>query len=155
MHSTKLNSCSTYGSVRYGCQAIILMRPPGNPFVPISRRPLLFRFAGSNAKTLLPVLGTERTVSHLGARLWILSPVNGRSFLFSRCSKCAACPRARRLWGCMNDQSTSLTRLRRASGVFLFIALSGFIPLLVRYGVISQWVLLLHIVVGVSAAIPL
>jgi hypothetical protein len=57
--------------------------------------------------------------------------------------------------GGMNDQSTSLTRLRRASGVFLFIALSGFIPLLVRYGVILQWILLLHIVVGVLAAIPL
>src|ERR1700674_2683459 len=55
----------------------------------------------------------------------------------------------------MNDQSTSLTRLRRASGVFLFIALSGFLPFLVRYGVISQWILLLHIVVGVLAAIPL
>jgi hypothetical protein len=55
----------------------------------------------------------------------------------------------------MNDQTTGLRRLRRASGAFLFIALSGFIPLLVRYGVISQWILLLHIVVGVLAAIPL
>jgi hypothetical protein len=55
----------------------------------------------------------------------------------------------------MNHQSTSLTRLRRTSGVFLFIAFSGFIPFLVRYGVISQWILLLHILVGVLAAIPL
>ena len=55
----------------------------------------------------------------------------------------------------MNDQSTNLRRLRRASGVFLFIALSGFVPFLVRYGVISQWILLLHIVVGVLAGIPL
>src|SRR5579859_4244861 len=55
----------------------------------------------------------------------------------------------------MNHQPTGLNRLRRASGVFLFIALSGFIPFLVRYGVISQWILLLHIVVGVLAAIPL
>jgi hypothetical protein len=55
----------------------------------------------------------------------------------------------------MKDQPTSLRQLRRASGVFLFIALSGFIPFLVRYGVISQWILLLHIVVGVLAAIPL
>jgi hypothetical protein len=55
----------------------------------------------------------------------------------------------------MNGQPTSLKRLRRVSGVFLFIALSGFIPLLVRYGVISQWILLLHVIVGVLTAIPL
>jgi len=45
--------------------------------------------------------------------------------------------------------------LRRASGVFLFLALSGFIPLLARYGVFSQWILLLHILVGVLGAVPL
>lgn len=55
----------------------------------------------------------------------------------------------------MKDQSTGLTRLRLASGVFLFIAFTGFFPLLVRYGVISQWILLLHIVAAVLAAIPL
>ena len=59
------------------------------------------------------------------------------------------------LWGCMNDQPTGLKHVRRASGVFLFISLTGFFPLLARYGVIAQWILLLHIVVGVLAAIPL
>jgi hypothetical protein len=57
--------------------------------------------------------------------------------------------------GSLNEQSNGLRRLRQASGVFLFLALSGFVPLLVRYGVIAQWILLLHIVVGVLAAIPL
>lgn len=55
----------------------------------------------------------------------------------------------------MSEQSIGISRLRRASGVFLFLTLSGFIPLLVRYGVMSQWVLLLHIAVGVLAAVPL
>jgi hypothetical protein len=55
----------------------------------------------------------------------------------------------------MNDQPTGLTHLRRASGVFLFVALSGFLPLLLRYGVMSQWILLVHILVGVAAAVPL
>jgi hypothetical protein len=67
MQFLTLNNCSICSSVRRGCQAIIFMRLPGNTLVPLSRRPLLFRFAGSNAKAVLPVLETERTVSHLGA----------------------------------------------------------------------------------------
>jgi hypothetical protein len=55
----------------------------------------------------------------------------------------------------MNGQPTSLRRLRRASGVFLFVTLSGFVPLSTRYGVMSQWTLLLHIVVGILGGIPL
>lgn len=49
----------------------------------------------------------------------------------------------------------SLRRLRRVSGVFIFLALSGVVPLIVRYGVYSQWILLLHIIVGLAALIPL
>ena len=55
----------------------------------------------------------------------------------------------------MINDSASLRKLRRASGVFLFVALSGLIPWLARYGVISQWILLLHILVGIAAAVPL
>lgn len=55
----------------------------------------------------------------------------------------------------MNDATRVLRRLRRASGVFLFLALSGLVPFLIRYGVFSQWILLLHILVGVLAAVPL
>lgn len=55
----------------------------------------------------------------------------------------------------MNDESASLTHLRRAAGVFLFLALSALVPLLVRYGMFSQWILLLHILVGALAAVPL
>jgi hypothetical protein len=55
----------------------------------------------------------------------------------------------------MNDVTGSLRHLRRASGVFLFLALSGLVPFLIRYGVFSQWILLLHILVGVLAAVPL
>lgn len=55
----------------------------------------------------------------------------------------------------MSGDSAGLKLLRRASGVFLFLTLSGFIPLLARYGVFSQWTLLLHILVGLVAAVPL
>ena len=55
----------------------------------------------------------------------------------------------------MSDNSAYPRRERRASGVFLFLLLSGLIPFLARYGVFSQWVLLLHILVGVAAIIPL
>ena len=52
------------------------------------------------------------------------------------------------------DVSGKIKRLRRASGVFLFLALSGFIPLLAPYGVAAQWILLLHIAIGVVAIVP-
>ena len=55
----------------------------------------------------------------------------------------------------VNDDSASLPNLRRASAIFAFLALSGVIPWLARYGVISQWILLLHIVVGLAAIVPL
>ena len=55
----------------------------------------------------------------------------------------------------MNDIPATAGRLRQASGVFLFLALSELIPLLARYGVFSQWVLLLHVAVGVLAIVPL
>ncbi len=55
----------------------------------------------------------------------------------------------------MINDSASLRKLRRASGVFLFVALCGLIPWLARYGVISQWILLLHILVGIAAIVPL
>lgn len=55
----------------------------------------------------------------------------------------------------MSNDSSSLKLLRQASGVFLFLTLSGFIPLLARYGVFSQWILLLHIVIGLAAGVPL
>lgn len=55
----------------------------------------------------------------------------------------------------MNDVPRSLRHLRRASGVFFFLALSGLVPFLIRYGVYSQWILLLHIIVGVLAVVPL
>ena len=55
----------------------------------------------------------------------------------------------------MSDNSNYPRLVRRASGAFLFLLLSGLIPFLVRYGVFSQWILLLHILVGVVAIIPL
>jgi len=55
----------------------------------------------------------------------------------------------------MDDTTRNLRHLRRASGVFLFLALSGLVPFLIRYGVLSQWILLLHILIGVLAAVPL
>lgn len=55
----------------------------------------------------------------------------------------------------MSDNAASPRLVRRASGVFLFLALSGLIPFLARYGVFSQWILLLHILVGVVTIIPL
>ena len=55
----------------------------------------------------------------------------------------------------MNNDSASLPALRRASAIFVFLALSGLIPWLRRYGVISQWILLLHIIVGLAAVAPL
>lgn len=55
----------------------------------------------------------------------------------------------------MSDILASPKRLRQTSGVFLFLALSGLIPFLARYGVLSQWVLLLHMAVGVLAVVPL
>jgi hypothetical protein len=54
----------------------------------------------------------------------------------------------------MSDDSAPSTLLLRASGVFLFLALSGVVPFLARYGVFSQWVLLLHILVGIVAIVP-
>lgn len=48
-----------------------------------------------------------------------------------------------------------LARLRRISGIFLFLALTGLVPLLAPYGVFSQWILLLHILIGLLAALPL
>lgn len=55
----------------------------------------------------------------------------------------------------MSDGPADLKSVRRASGVFLFLALSGIVPFLLRYGVPSQWILLLHILVGIVAAVPL
>jgi hypothetical protein len=55
----------------------------------------------------------------------------------------------------MSGNGPNLRPLRRATGVFLFLALSGLIPWLFHYGVFSQWILLLHIVVGVVAVVPL
>ena len=54
----------------------------------------------------------------------------------------------------MNDVSASPKRLRQASGVFFFLAFSGLIPFLARYGVLAQWILLLHIAVGVLVVAP-
>jgi hypothetical protein len=53
------------------------------------------------------------------------------------------------------DVSAKIKRLRRISGVFLFLAISGFLPLIFPYGVISQWILLLHIAVGIIAVVPI
>jgi hypothetical protein len=55
----------------------------------------------------------------------------------------------------MNAVSGNIKWLRRASGLFLFLLISGFEPWAVRYGVFSQWVLLMHIGVGLVAIIPL
>jgi hypothetical protein len=55
----------------------------------------------------------------------------------------------------VNTDSGRLLSLRRASAIFIFLALSGLIPWLLRYGAISQWILLLHIIVGLAAIIPL
>lgn len=55
----------------------------------------------------------------------------------------------------MDGVSGNINRLRRASGVFIFLLISGFEPWAVRYGVFSQWVLLMHIAVGLAAIIPL
>ncbi len=55
----------------------------------------------------------------------------------------------------MNNDPAYLPLLRRASAIFIFLALSGSIPWLRRYGVISQWMLLLHIIVGLAAIVPL
>lgn len=55
----------------------------------------------------------------------------------------------------MNNDSARVATLRRGSAIFIFLALSGLIPWLARYGVISQWILLLHIIVGLAAIVPL
>jgi Cytochrome c554 and c-prime len=55
----------------------------------------------------------------------------------------------------MTEDAASISRLRRVSGVFVFLALSGLVPFLARYGVFSQWILLLHILVGIAAVVPL
>lgn len=55
----------------------------------------------------------------------------------------------------MIDTQATPRLLRQASGVFLFLAVSGLIPFLARYGVISQWILLVHIAAGLLAAVPL
>jgi hypothetical protein len=55
----------------------------------------------------------------------------------------------------MSNDAANPKLLRRASGVFVFLFLSGVVPFLARYGVFSQWILLLHILVGLLAGIPL
>ena len=55
----------------------------------------------------------------------------------------------------VSDGSAGLKLVRRASGVFLFLALSGIVPFLIRYGAVSQWILLLHISAGIVAGVPL
>ncbi len=55
----------------------------------------------------------------------------------------------------MNNASARVPNLRRASAVFTFLALSGVISWCAPYGVISQWILLLHVIGGVAAIIPL
>jgi hypothetical protein len=55
----------------------------------------------------------------------------------------------------MTEHATGISRLRRVSGVFVFLVLSGLVPLLASYGVFSQWILLLHIFVGIAALVPL
>jgi hypothetical protein len=55
----------------------------------------------------------------------------------------------------MSNDAANPKLLRRVSGVFLFLVLSGIVPSLARYGVFSQWILLLHILVGLLAAVPL
>jgi hypothetical protein len=60
------------------------MRLPSNTVVPLSRQPPLFRFAGSNAKAVLPVMETERTVSHLGAPVYSQPTKYVLVFLFSK-----------------------------------------------------------------------
>jgi len=57
--------------------------------------------------------------------------------------------------GRMSDDTASLKVLRRASGVLLFLILSGIVPFLARYGAFSQWILLLHILAGLLATVPL
>ncbi len=54
----------------------------------------------------------------------------------------------------MSNDAANPKLLRRASGVFLFLFLSGVVPFLARYGVFSQWILLLHILVGLLAIVP-
>ncbi len=53
------------------------------------------------------------------------------------------------------DLPGKIKRLRRISGVLLFLTLSGLAPLLFPYGVIPQWILLLHIVAGIIAVVPI
>ncbi len=55
----------------------------------------------------------------------------------------------------MNGARPNLNPLRRASGVFLFLVVSGVAPWLFPYGVFSQWILLLHIAIGLAGLIPL
>jgi len=55
----------------------------------------------------------------------------------------------------VNNDSARVATLRPASAIFIFLALSGLIPWLARYGVISEWILLLHIIVGLAAIVPL
>jgi hypothetical protein len=55
----------------------------------------------------------------------------------------------------VNNDSASVPNLRRASAICIFLTLSGLIPWLARYGVISQWILLLHIIIGLAAIAPL
>ncbi len=54
-----------------------------------------------------------------------------------------------------NSIPPSLRRLRAASGVVLFLLLTGLFPWLAPKGVTAQWVLLAHIVVGLAAIVPL
>jgi hypothetical protein len=63
--------------------------------------------------------------------------------------------RSAKTGGTMNGASGNIKWLRRASGLFFFLLISGFEPLAVRYGVFSQWVLLMHIAVGLLAIVPL
>lgn len=49
----------------------------------------------------------------------------------------------------------SLRRLRYASGVIVFLLLTGVFSWLSPLGVLAQWILLAHIVVGLAAIVPL
>src|SRR5437763_10649664 len=54
----------------------------------------------------------------------------------------------------MSNDAANTKPLRRSSGWFVFLVLSGILPFLARYGVFSQWILLLHILAGLLAVVP-
>jgi cytochrome c551/c552 len=55
----------------------------------------------------------------------------------------------------MQPTPKSLRTLRAASGVVIFLLLTGLFPLLAPLGIMAQWVLLAHIVVGFLVIVPL